>query len=104
MEINMDTKTLIEIAEYLKSDKVADELKALERRLQSDNVTLTLPLVGEFSSGKTSLINALTDSKQLEIATKPTTATIYLLHFGQDRQYATIHRADGSKEICPTKH
>ncbi|AOH41362.2 hypothetical protein C7123_04690 [Tannerella serpentiformis] len=98
MEINMDTKTLIEIAEYLKSDKVADELKALERRLQDDNVTLTLPLVGEFSSGKTSLINALTDSKQLEIATKPTTATIYLLHFGQDRQYATIHRADGSEE------
>ena len=98
MEINMDTKTLIEIAEYLKSDKVADELKALERRLQDENVTLTLPLVGEFSSGKTSLINALTDSKQLEIATKPTTATIYLLHFGQDRQYATIHRADGSEE------
>lgn len=94
----MDTKTLIEIAEYLKSDKVADELKALERRLQDENVTLTLPLVGEFSSGKTSLINALTDSKQLEIATKPTTATIYLLHFGQDRQYATIHRADGSEE------
>lgn len=94
----MDTKTLIEIAEYLKSDKVADELKVLERRLQDENVTLTLPLVGEFSSGKTSLINALTDSKQLEIATKPTTATIYLLHFGQDRQYATIHRADGSKE------
>ena len=98
MEINMDTKTLIEIADYLKSDKVADELKALERRLQDDNVTLTLPLVGEFSSGKTSLINALTDSKQLEIATKPTTATIYLLHFGQDRQYATIHRTDGSEE------
>jgi len=98
MEINMDTKTLIEIAEYLKSDKVADELKVLEQRLQDDNVTLTLPLVGEFSSGKTSLINALTDSKQLEIATKPTTATIYLLHFGQDRQYATIHRADGSEE------
>ena len=94
----MDTKTLIEIADYLKSDKVADELKALERRLQDDNVTLTLPLVGEFSSGKTSLINALTDSKQLEIATKPTTATIYLLHFGQDRQYATIHRTDGSEE------
>ena len=98
MEINTDTKTLIEIAEYLKSDKVADELKVLERRLQDDNVTLTLPLVGEFSSGKTSLINALTDSKQLEIATKPTTATIYLLHFGQDRQYAMIHRADGSEE------
>ncbi len=77
---------------------MADELKALEWRLQDDNVTLTLPLVGEFSSGKTSLINALTDSKQLEIATKPTTATIYLLHFGQDRQYATIHRADGSEE------
>ena len=94
----MDTKALIEIAEYLKSESVANELRKLDQRLQDSNVALTLPLVGEFSSGKTSLINALTDSKQLEIATKPTTATIYLLHFGQDRQYATIHRADGSEE------
>lgn len=98
MEMNMDTKALIEIAEYLKSESVANELRKLDQRLQESNVALTLPLVGEFSSGKTSLINALTDSKQLEIATKPTTATIYLLHFGQDRQYATIHRADGSEE------
>lgn len=94
----MDTKALIEIAEYLKSESVANELRKLDQRLQDSNVALTLPLVGEFSSGKTSLINALTDSKQLEIATKPTTATIYLLHFGQDRQYATIHRADNSEE------
>lgn len=94
----MDMKALIEIAEYLKSESVANELRKLDQRQQDSNVALTLPLVGEFSSGKTSLINALTDSKQLEIATKPTTATIYLLHFGQDRQYATIHRADGSEE------
>ena len=76
MEMNMDTKALIEIAEYLKSESVANELRKLDQRLQDSNVALTLPLVGEFSSGKTSLINALTDSKQLEIATKPTTATI----------------------------
>ena len=98
MEMNMDMKALIEIAEYLKSESVANELQKLDQRQQDSNVSLTLPIVGEFSSGKTSLINALTDSKQLEIATKPTTATIYLLHFGQDRQYATIHRADGCEE------
>ena len=94
----MDTKALIEIAEYLKSESVANELRKLDQRLQDSNVSLTLPIVGEFSSGKTSLINALTDSKQLEIATKPTTATIYRLFFGQGRQYATIHRTDGSEE------
>lgn len=50
----MDTKALIEIAEYLKSGSVANELRKLDQRLQDSNVALTLPLVGdgEFSSGK----------------------------------------------------
>jgi ethanolamine utilization protein EutP (predicted NTPase) len=36
------------------------------------------------------LINALTDSKKLETATEPTTATIYDIHFGCERCYAEV--------------
>lgn len=56
---------------------------------------MTLPLVGEFSSGKTTLINSLTNSHQLETATKPTTATIYQIHFGCERCYAVAYGANG---------
>ena len=54
------------------------------------STNIILPLVGEFSSGKTTLINALTDSKKLETATKPTTATIYEVHFGCDSCHAKV--------------
>ena len=85
----MNIKELIEIATYLKLNEVVIELEQLEQRLQNPRTPLVLPLVGEFSAGKTSLLNALTDSKQLEVATQPTTSTIYELHFGQEKQYAT---------------
>ena len=32
--MNMDTKALIEIAEYLKSESVANELRKLDQRLE----------------------------------------------------------------------
>ncbi|MCQ2132583.1 MAG: septin family protein, partial [Bacteroidaceae bacterium] len=60
------------IAEYLGLSNVVTELKAIDFRSKQENPTLMLPLVGEFSSGKTTLINSLTDSKKLETATKPT--------------------------------
>lgn len=76
--------TLIEISEYLGLDNITAELNSIELRSKQENANLVLPLVGEFSSGKTTLINSLTDSKKLETATKPTTATIYEVHFGSD--------------------
>ena len=56
---------------------------------------MLIPLVGEFSSGKTTLLNALTDSKKLETATKPTTATIYEIHFGCNKCEANVVLSDG---------
>lgn len=53
--------------------------------------TLTVPLVGEFSAGKTSVINALTDSGNLETATRPTTDAIYPVHFGADSCRTEVH-------------
>ncbi len=62
------------------------------------NAELVFPLVGEFSAGKTTLINALTDCKKLETATKPTTATIYEIHFGRERCHATVISEKGEEE------
>lgn len=87
--------TLVEIAEYLGLDNITAELNSIELRSKQENSNLMLPLVGEFSSGKTTLINSLTDSKKLETATKPTTATIYEVHFGSDICSATVVNENG---------
>ena len=74
---------LKEIAEFLNMQECSHEIGRIEDRIKSQNANLIIPFVGEFSSGKTTLINALTESKMLETATKPTTATIYPIHFSQ---------------------
>ena len=84
------------IAEYLQLDNVVEELKAIDFRSKQENANLILPLVGEFSSGKTTLINALTDCKKLETATKPTTATIYEVHFGCNTCRADVVDENGN--------
>ena len=85
-----NTELLRTIAEYLGLDNIVSELEAIDTRSKQENANIILPLVGEFSSGKTTLINALTDSKKLETATKPTTATIYEVHFGCDSCHAKV--------------
>ena len=84
------------IADYIGLTNVVEELSLLESRSKQENANIILPLVGEFSSGKTTLINALTDSKGLESATKPTTATIYEVHFGSDSCHAEVIDANGN--------
>ena len=86
----MDTEKLLEISRFLNLSNVESELIAIQNRSNQPNANLILPLVGEFSSGKTTLINAITDSKKLETATKPTTATIFEVHFSADRCYAKV--------------
>lgn len=81
---------LYDIAHYLGLSNIESDIQSIKHRFTQENSSLVLPLVGEFSSGKTTLINSLTDSKKLETATKPTTATIYEVHFGCDTCSATI--------------
>ena len=96
------------IAQSLGFNDLMAELNALAQRQEQENCPLILPLVGEFSSGKTTLINALTDSKKLETATKPTTATIYQIHFGSESCHATVCYEDGKqievKDIAELKN
>lgn len=92
--MNMDLKVFYDIAKYVGMDDMASLIDEISVRSQQANCDLILPLVGEFSSGKTTLINALTDSKKLETATKPTTATIYRIHFGCDKSRAKVLDTD----------
>lgn len=90
---------LFEIANYLNLKSVEKELNIIKSRSLQENANLILPLVGEFSSGKTTLINTLTDSKKLETATKPTTATIYEVHFGREKCSAEVLNRNGDVQV-----
>ena len=59
----MNTEKLIEIAQDLEFKDLLQELQVIKGHEDLQTCPLVLPLVGEFSSGKTTLINALTDNK-----------------------------------------
>ena len=88
---------VIEIAESLEQKSIAERLRAIAERTQNPSAQLILPLIGEFSAGKTSLINALTDSKVLETASLPTTATLYQIIFGAPENKAVALSAEGEE-------
>ncbi|MBI6121021.1 dynamin family protein [Salegentibacter maritimus] len=81
---------LINAANFLKLNDVLAELDYIKNRLNSETSELILPIVGEFSSGKTTFINKLTEGKKLETASKPTTSVIYEIYFGNNEEKAEI--------------
>ncbi|SNR51065.1 Dynamin family protein [Lutibacter agarilyticus] len=81
---------LIDVAEFLKIDDVMVELNYIKNRLNSETTDLILPIVGEFSSGKTTFINEITEGKKLETASKPTTSVIYEIYFSNKEEKAEI--------------
>lgn len=89
-------QVLRDIANDLGFNNIVKDLNKIEES-NNGNCPLILPLVGEFSSGKTTLVNALTDSKKLETATKPTTATIYEVHFGSHKCCAKVLTESGEE-------
>lgn len=91
---------ILEIATSLMFNDLMMDLEQIKERSKQVNSELIFPLVGEFSSGKTTLLNALTDCKKLETATKPTTATIYEVHFGCENCSAKILNSNGEFEEC----
>lgn len=91
----MDIERLLTISEELGFSDIHSSLVEWAKRMSDSDCPIVLPLVGEFSSGKTSLINSLTDSKKLETSTKPTTATIFEIHFGCERVHALVKNGEG---------
>lgn len=91
-----DVKELIKIADNIGMKQAEELLNAIAERQAQAEPGIVIPFVGEFSSGKTSLINALTDSKSLEAKTEPTTATIYEVHFSQPKCDAYVYEDDNN--------
>lgn len=87
---------LIDISRQLGFKDLEGRLLTIDATLNNGQAELIVPLVGEFSAGKTTLVNALTDSKALECASKPTTATIYTIHFASNECKAIVHNPDGT--------
>lgn len=94
----MDIKKLIEIAEDIGANDLKEAFEDLSVRMSEQNSPMILPLIGEFSSGKTTLINALTDNKKLETAITPTTSVIYQVFFGCEKCHAIILKSDGTTQ------
>lgn len=95
----MEIDRLITISHELGLLNEAAQLQLIKERSLMNDCELILPLVGEFSAGKTTLINALLESdKKLETATNPTTATLFEIHFGADRNYAQIIKPNGESQ------
>ena len=95
----MDTLKLIQIAKELNLTQKVQELIFLANRLSDSNKNLILPLIGEFSSGKTSLINSLLDNPNLETASQATTASIFEIRFGAEDCHAEIISNEGINSI-----
>lgn len=95
----MDLDRLIAISQDLGLLNETAQLQLIKERSSNSECDLILPLVGEFSAGKTTLINALLDSeRKLETATEPTTATLFEIHFGADHCYAQIVQENGNTQ------
>jgi predicted GTPase len=94
----MTIDQLSEIADFLGLKDAAKALAFLRTRSEEPDSELIIPFVGEFSSGKTTLINALMDGKKLETARERTTATIFEVRFSQDAERAVIFWQDGGQE------
>lgn len=86
---------LKELSSELGFNDLLKRLEDISASLYDSKAPLILPLVGEFSAGKTTLINSLSDSKALQCAIKPTTSTIYTIHFGADESGAVVHYQNG---------
>lgn len=97
MEKHINTmEHIIQICNEVNRTDLANDLDTLNQKIKETNKTITIPLIGEFSSGKTSLINSLLDDSNLETASKATTATIFEIHFGSDNNFAKIIAEDNS--------
>ena len=94
----IDIDNLIFITRNLGLENIVAELEFYKNRIQSTDKDLILPLVGEFSSGKTSLINSLLDNPNLETASRATTASIFEVKFGSGSCYAEIVNKEGNIE------
>lgn len=76
---------LIEIAEKLKNERLLTAVEQFFESLKEDSFNIVI--VGEFSRGKSTFINALLGKQILPSSTKPTTIMINRISFGEEPEF-----------------
>lgn len=88
---------IAELALVLGSAKVAEQLEEVSRQLEEE--CFRLVVIGEFSNGKSTLINALLGDRVLPSSTSPTTAVLTLIEKGDEPQYFLKLRDGHQKKL-----
>ncbi|WP_452218575.1 dynamin family protein [Lacinutrix undariae] len=83
---------LISIAKANNATSIIEKLNLLNKETYKTSVAF----LGEFSSGKTTLINALLKTQFLPSFDKPTTAIITEITKGNDNSFSVIEKSNGS--------
>lgn len=93
-----DYKRLMEMAEELGNRGLHERLAKSREELLTDGFKIVV--VGEFSRGKSTFINALLGSRLLPAKTNPTTTTINRIVYGEKQRYILHYRHEQeAKEI-----
>lgn len=87
---------LIEISEYLKDNESVIQLKCLEKSLEDNSYLLSI--MGEFSSGKSSMINNFFGRRILPVHKTETTARITFIKYGEEESVELLF-SDGTREF-----
>lgn len=83
-----------QLSDQYKITSVSDKLQILLADIEQDNYSFIV--VGEFSTGKSSFLNALIEQSILPTGITPTTSTINLIHYGEQDK-VTVEYLDGTE-------
>ena len=96
--IDVDSKLMKKSFECKAAGEVVEYLNAAKRTV---DIPLQLMVMGEFSTGKSTFINAIVGKKVAAINARPTTAIITKLAYGE-KELFTIYYKDGrTQEVAP---
>jgi GTPase SAR1 family protein len=93
--ISAQLDLLAVIAEKLHAESIVSELEKTKRDMETD--TFRFVVVGEFSRGKSTVINALLGDRLLPSSVEPTTTVLTTIKGGASCSF-TLHYRDGRKE------
>ncbi|OON94555.1 MAG: hypothetical protein ATN31_03020 [Candidatus Epulonipiscioides saccharophilum] len=88
---------LEDVHKQLNIDNFVEQLEYSKTALIHDNFNVIV--VGEFSRGKSTFINAILGKKILPSSTRPTTTVINKINYGQDPTYTIYFRAESNRRI-----
>lgn len=94
--IKKDIQLVKEYAEYLKDKNSIEKLEELEKYITDEHFNLVV--VGEFSRGKSSFVNAIIGKRILPSSKNPTTATLNVVENGISEPVYTIHYHNGKSK------